>query len=135
VAELTATLTDAQEAFLKEGHLAVVATLRDDGSPQLTPTWIDAENGKVLFNTAEGRAKPKNLRRDTRCSVCVVDRKNPYRWLSITGSAELEHKGAEEHIDVLAHRYTGEESYDVGPDEERVIVRVAPERVHGSQIE
>ena len=128
-------LTEEQKKFLKEGHLAVVATLRDDGTPQLTPTWIDAEDGRVLFNTAEGRAKPKNLRRDPRVSICVVDRQNPYRWLSITGTADLEHEGAEEHIDVLAHRYTGRETYGVGPDEERVIVRVQPERVHGSQVD
>ena len=128
-------LTESQEQFLKEGHLAVVATVRKDGSPQLTPTWIDAEDGHVLFNTAEGRAKPKNLRRDPRVSVCVVDRKNPYRWLSVTGTAELEHRGAEEHIDVLAHRYTGRETYGVGPDEERVIVRVEPERVRASQVD
>jgi PPOX class probable F420-dependent enzyme len=130
-----AELTKEQTEFLKEGHLAVVATLREDGTPQLTPTWIDAEDGQVLFNTAEGRAKPKNLRRDPRVSICVVDRQNPYRWLSITGIADLEHKGAEEHIDVLAHRYTGREKYGVGPDEERVIVRVRPGRVHASQIE
>ena len=130
-----AELTDEQQRFLEEGHLAVVATLRSDGTPQLTPTWIDAEDGRVLFNTAEGRAKPKNLRRDPRVSICVVDRQNPYRWLSITGTAELQHEGAEEHIDVLAHRYTGRETYGVGPDEERVIVRVRPERVHGSQVD
>jgi PPOX class probable F420-dependent enzyme len=128
-------LTDAQQKFLKEGHLAIVATIREDGTPQQTPTWVDAEDGRVLFNTAEGRAKPKNLRRDPRVSVCVVDRQNPYRWLSITGTAELEHEGAEEHIDVLAHRYTGRETFGVGPDEERVIVRVRPERVQASQVD
>ena len=128
-------LSKQQEEFLKEGHLAVVATLRNDGTPQLTPTWIDAEDGQVLFNTAEGRAKPRNLRRDPRVSICVVDRQNPYRWLSITGTAELEHQGAEEHIDVLAHRYTGRETYGVGLDEERVIVRARPERVHASQLD
>ena len=128
-------LTEGQEKFLKEGHLAIVATIRPDGTPQQTPTWIDAEGGHVLFNTAEGRAKPKNLRRDPRLSICVVDRQNPYRWLSITGTADLEHQGAEEHIDVLAHRYTGRETYGVGPDEERVIVRVQPERVRASQVD
>jgi PPOX class probable F420-dependent enzyme len=100
-------LTEEQAKFLKEGHLAIVATIRPDGTPQQTPTWIDADDGRVLFNTAEGRAKPRNLRRDPRVSICVVDRQNPYRWLSITGTADLEHEGADEHIDVLAHRYTG----------------------------
>jgi len=128
-------LTEQQQKFLKEGHLAIVATIREDGTPQQTPTWIDAEDGRVLFNTAEGRAKPKNLRRDPRVSVCVVDRQNPYRWLSITGTADLEHEGADEHIDVLAHRYTGSETYGVGADEERIIVRVEPQRVRASQVD
>ena len=132
---MSAELTDQQQKFLKEGHLAIVATIRPDGTPQQTPTWIDAEDGRVLFNTAEGRAKPKNLRRDPRVSICVVDRQNPYRWVSITGTAELEHEGADEHIDVLAHRYTGRETYGVGPDEERVIVRVQPARVRASQVD
>src|SRR5918994_4878547 len=106
-----AELSHSQVELLERPNIAIVATIRPDGTPQLTPTWIDTDGEHVLINTAEGRAKPRNLRRDPRVSVCVVDRQNPYRWLSITGTAELEHEGAEEHIDVLAQRYTGRESY------------------------
>ena len=128
-------LTEKQAEFLREGHLAAVATVRPDGTPQLTPTWIDSDGEHVVFNTAEGRKKPEYLRRNPKAAVLVVDRENPYRWLAVSGPAELEHRGAEEHIDVLAHRYTGRESYGVGPDEERVIVRVTPERVSASQLD
>ena len=129
-----AELSEKQAEFLREGNLAAVATVRPDGTVQLTPTWVDSDGEHVLINTAEGRKKPEYLRLNPNTAVLVVDRKNPYRWLSVSGKAELEHKGAEEHIDVLAHRYTGNEKYDVGPDEERVIVRVSPERVSSSQL-
>lgn len=130
-----AKLTDKQAEFLKEGHLAIVATVRPDGTPQLTPTWVDSDGEHVLFNTAEGRKKPEYLRKNPNVAVAVVDRKDPYRWLSVSGKAELEHEGAEEHIDVLAHRYTGREEYGVGPDEQRVIVKVTPERVSARQVD
>jgi PPOX class probable F420-dependent enzyme len=124
-----AKLTEAQAEFLREGHLAIVATVRPDGTPQLTPTWVDSDGKHVLVNTAEGRVKPRNLRRNPNIAVAVIDRDNPYRWLAVTGTAELEHEGAEEHIDALAHRYTGRESYGVAPDEQRVIVRVTPRQI------
>jgi PPOX class probable F420-dependent enzyme len=128
-------LTEQQAEFLREGHLAIVATVRPDGSPQLTPTWVDSDGEHVLINTAEGRWKPEYLRKNPNVAVAVVDRKNPYRWLSVSGAAELEHEGAVEHIDVLAHRYTGREKYGVGPDEQRVIVTITPARVSASQID
>jgi PPOX class probable F420-dependent enzyme len=131
---VVAKLTEKQAEFLREGHLATVATVRPDGTVQLTPTWVDSDGERVLINTAEGRKKPQYLRHNPNTSVLVVDRKNPYRWLSVTGKAELEHQGAEEHIDVLAHRYVGRD-YGVGPEEERVIVRVTPERVSSSQLD
>lgn len=130
-----AKLTEKQAEFLREGHLASVATVRPDGTVQLTPTWVDSDGEHVLINTAEGRKKPEYLRQNPNTTVLVVDRNNPYRWLSVSGKADLEHRGAEEHIDVLAHRYTGKEKYGVDPDEERVIVRVTPERISSSQLD
>jgi PPOX class probable F420-dependent enzyme len=124
-----AKLTDKQADFLKEGHLAIVATVRPDGTPQLTPTWVDSDGENVLFNTAEGRKKPEYLRKNPNVAVAVVDRNDPYRWLSVSGKAELEHEGADEHIDFLAHRYTGRDEYGIGPGEQRVIVKITPERV------
>ena len=127
-------LTEKQAAILLEPNIGIVATIRRDGSPQLTPVWVDAEGGDVVFNTAEGRAKTRNLRRDPRVSICVVDRDDPYRWLSVTGRAELSHEGAVEHIDRLALKYRGRSPYGVPEGEQRVIVRIRAERVQARSL-
>jgi|GraSoiStandDraft_46_1057282.scaffolds.fasta_scaffold19969_1 PPOX class probable F420-dependent enzyme len=125
----TATLNERQAELLRGENLAIVATVRPDGSPQLTPTWVDYDGEHVLINTAEGRAKPRNLRRNSHVSVCVVDCDDPYNWVSITGTAELTHEGAEEHIHKLSHKYNGDD-YPLKPDEQRVLVKITPERVN-----
>jgi PPOX class probable F420-dependent enzyme len=124
-----ARLTDEQAQLLKEGHLATVATIRPDGSAQLTPVWVDWDGENVLVNTAEGRVKPRNCRRRPVVSVQVVDRDNDYRWLSVTGPAEIVVDGAEEHINELAHRYVGRD-FSYVPGEKRLILRIKPERVN-----
>jgi PPOX class probable F420-dependent enzyme len=123
-----ATLTDDQIALLKGKNFAIVATVGADGLPQQTTNWIDWDGAHVLVNTAEGRVKPENLRRDPRISICVYNHENPYQFLTITGRAELSHEGAEEHINELSHRYFGRD-YHYVPGERRVIARVTPERV------
>ena len=123
-----ARLTPAQEAFLKEGHLATVATVRPDGSPHLTPVWVDSDGERVVFNTAEGRAKPRYIRRNAVVGVQVVDTNDPYRWISVTGPAEIVEDGAREHINELSHRYTGHD-FSFSDGEKRLIVRIEPERV------
>ena len=125
----TATLNERQAELLRGENLAIVATVRPDGSPQLTPTWVDYDGEHVLINTAEGRAKPRNLRRNSHVSVCVVDCDDPYNWVSITGTAELTHEEAEEHIHKLSHKYNGDD-YPLKPDEQRVLVKITPERVN-----
>ena len=125
----TATLNERQAELLWIDNVAIVATIRADGTPQLTPTWIDYDGEHVLVNTAEGRFKPRNLRRNPRVSVCVVDRDDPYNWVAITGTAELTHEGAVEHIHKLSHKYNGSD-YPLKPDEQRVIVKITPERVN-----
>jgi PPOX class probable F420-dependent enzyme len=123
-----AKLTDGQAKVFLEPNLGLVVTLRRDGSPHMTPVWVDARDGDVLFNTAEGRTKPRRLRRDPRVGVFVVDRHDDYRWVSVWGRAELTHDGAEEHIHELSRKYTGHE-YRGGGLGERVIVRVEAERI------
>jgi PPOX class probable F420-dependent enzyme len=117
--------------LLKGKHFAHVATLMPDGSPQVSPVWVDVEDGQVLFNTAEGRLKPKNLRRDPRVAISIVDDENPYENVLIRGRAvELTQEGADDHIDALANRYMGVDEYPLRqPGEERVIVRIEPEKV------
>ena len=124
-----ASLTEKQAQLLLDPNLAVVATVRPDGTPQVTPTWVDWDGEHVLINTAEGRRKPDYLRRDPRVSVFVLDRNDPYNWVSITGTAELTDKGAEEHIHKLSRKYTGED-YDLPEDQRRVLVKITPERVN-----
>ncbi|MFA5786712.1 MAG: PPOX class F420-dependent oxidoreductase [Actinomycetota bacterium] len=111
---------------------AHVATLMPDGTPQVTPVWIDSlDNGDILLNTAEGRAKERNLRRDPRVVLAVQDPDNPYRYVQVRGRVkEMTTAGADAHIDKLAHKYLGVDSYpNRRPGEVRVLIRIAPERV------
>ena len=126
-------LTPEQGQVFKEPNLATVATIRPDGSPQLTPVWIDWDGEDVVFNTAEGRAKPRYIRRNPVVGVQVVDSNNPFRWVSVSGPAEIVEEGAEEHINELSHRYNGRD-YSYVPGEKRLIVRVKPERVTASGV-
>jgi PPOX class probable F420-dependent enzyme len=123
-----AALTEEQARLLQEPNFATVATLNRDGSPQLSIVWIDWDGEHVLFNTAAGRAKPRNLERDPRVSVLAVDRVDGYRWLAVRGAASLTTEGAHEHIDKLARKYTGE-GWQPKVGEQRLLVRVRPEHV------
>jgi PPOX class probable F420-dependent enzyme len=130
-----AKLTDKQAKLFLDKNLGVVATIRKDGTPQLTPTWIDYDGESILFNTAEGRAKPRNIRRDPRVTIFVQNPENPWQWISVTGPAETTTEGAVEHIDKLAKKYVGRDTYGVKPGEQRLIVRVRPERVNASRLD
>lgn len=125
-----ATLTEQQARLFDEPNYGVAAAIRPDGTPQLTSVWVDWDGEHVLFNTAEGRWKPRYLRRDARASIYVADKEDPYKWVSITGPAEVTEDGADEHIDKLAKKYLGKDEYPwKNPTETRLIVRVRPQRV------
>ena len=126
-----AELTDAQRSFIADNpYVATATTLRKDGSPHNTIVWIDAEDGTVTFNTAVGRAKERHLREDPRVAVTVVDPQNTYRWVSVSGRAELTTDGADDQIDKLAKKYLGQDKYPWrSADEQRVSVRIRPEQV------
>ena len=100
-------LTEEQASLLKGKNFAVVGTVGEDGIPQLTINWIDWDGDHVVFNTAEGRVKPANIRRNPVVSVCVYNHENPYQYLTVIGPAEISDVGAEEHINELSHRYFG----------------------------
>ncbi|PWH15058.1 MAG: PPOX class F420-dependent oxidoreductase [Ardenticatenia bacterium] len=107
-----------------------VATVMPDGTPQVTPVWVDYDGIYVLFNTAKGRVKERNLRRDGRVALVVSDPGNPYRYIQVRGRAELTEEGADAHIDKLAKKYLGMDRYPYRqPGEVRVIVRITPEAV------
>jgi len=131
MAAKTMQLTEAQRAFLRDNAFpAVVTTVRPDGSPHSTVVWIDEDGGEVVFNTAERRTKPRNLERDPRVSITVVDPNDEYHWVSVSGRAEMTFEGANEHIDKLAKKYLGKDVYPWHrADQRRIIVRVKPDRV------
>ena len=130
-----ARLTERQLAFLDENpFVGVVTTLRRDGSPHSTVVWVDVLDGLPSFNTARGRAKERNMGRDPRVSLLVLDPQNVYRWLAVDGRVELTEEGADAQIDKLARKYLGKDRYPGRqPDETRVTVVITPERVdaHG----
>jgi PPOX class probable F420-dependent enzyme len=98
----------------------------NDGSPQVTPTWVDIEEDIIMVNTAEGRLKHKNISRDPRIAICVVDQNNPYHMVTVRGI------GADQHIDKLAKKYLGVDKYPGPkdyPGQKRVILKIKPERV------
>jgi PPOX class probable F420-dependent enzyme len=121
-------LPEVQARLFLEPNFATVGTLNPDGSAQLTIVWIDWDGEFVLFNTAAGRAKPRNLERDPRVSVLVLDREDGYRWVAVRGAAELTTDAADEHIDMLARKYTGK-GWQPKPGEQRLVVRFRPEHV------
>jgi PPOX class probable F420-dependent enzyme len=129
-------LTDAQREFLAQPFVGVVTDLRPDGSPHSTPVWVDVDEAGVSFNTAHGRAKPTYIARDGRVALTVVDPEDPYRWLSVSGTAALVDDGADDQIDRLAKKYIGKDTYPFrAPGERRVTVRISIEKVDGRGLE
>lgn len=121
----------AQE-LLQAKNFADVATLRADGSVQTSPVWVDVQDGRPVLNSAEGRTWPRNLEHDPRVTMTVQNIENPYEYVTIRGRViERTHEGADEHIDAMAKKYLGKESYPFRrPGEQRVILRVEPEHVY-----
>ena len=128
-------ITDPSIAKLFEGkNFAFLATLMKDGSPQVTPTWVDIDknNNTILVNTAKGRIKYRNISRDPRVAVSVIDSSNPYDMVTVRGRVveQIKGKEADEHIDKLAKKYLGKDKYPRRrPGEERVLLRIKPKLV------
>ena len=124
-----AELSERAKKLLKGKNFAFVATLNKDGTPQLTPTWVDTDGEHVLVNTALGRQKSRNVARDPRVTVGVFDLSNPYDYISIGGKVvkKVTGKAADDHIDKLSMKYRGEPKYKRwNPDEKRVILMIRP---------
>ena len=124
-------LTDSAIGLFKGKNFAFISSLMKDGSPQLTPVWIDYDGQFLLVNTAEGRTKQKNFARDPRVAISVVDQNNPYNMVSVRGRVvDQTTNGADDHIDKLAKRYLGADKYPFRtPDEKRIILKIMPEKV------
>src|SRR3712207_2385865 len=119
--------------LLQEPQIAHLATIMPDGSPQLTPVWVDVEGdgSHILINTVEGRLKTQNIRRNPHVAVSVVDKHDPWRYAIVRGTI-VEHRqvGADDHIDTLAQKYLGQATYPWRqPDQQRLILRIKPHHV------
>jgi len=112
---------------------AHLATLMPSGEPQVTPIWCHAVDGYVIFNSAKGRQKDLNVRRDPRVALSVIDPDNPYRFVEIRGRiVEITEQGADASIDFLAKKYLGVEKYPFPqPGEVRVLYKIKPEHIFG----
>jgi PPOX class probable F420-dependent enzyme len=128
-----ATLSEKQAKLFTDRNWGVIATIREDGSSQVTPVWVDYDGESVLVNSAYGRTKVTNLQRDPRATVTVLPAENQQSgYVMVSGPAELVDEGAREHIDKLAKKYLGEDKYPyLGPGERRVIIKIRPEIVDG----
>ena len=110
---------------------ANLATVMPDGSPQVTPVWFDYDGDCLRINSAKGRVKDKNMRRNKKVAVSIQDPDNAYRYLAVRGNVEeITEEGADAHIDSLAKKYLGKDKYPFrGPGEVRVIYKIRPEKV------
>lgn len=131
-------LTEPLVKFFRGQNFAFLGTLNKDGSPQVTPTWVDIEEKNeegheemILVNTAIDRQKQKNVSRDPRISISIVDEDNPYSMITIKGRVvEQTTKGADEHIDKLAKKYLNTERYPAhSPNVKRIILKMKPEKI------
>jgi PPOX class probable F420-dependent enzyme len=129
---MAAELSPGLQKLLSEPAYCQIATLMPDGSPQITQTWVDTDGQHILINTGEGRQKVRNVRRDPRVAVNVVDPANAYRIASVRGRvAEITTNGADENIDKLAFKYLGQEKYPFRqPGEVRVILKIVPDKIN-----
>jgi PPOX class probable F420-dependent enzyme len=116
--------------LLQKKAFANLSTLLPDGSPQVTPVWVDYDGKHVRVNSALGRVKDKNMRRDPRVSLAIQDPENPYRYVEIRGKVvDITQNGADEHINSLSQKYLGNPVYPGRkPGEVRVLYKIAPEK-------
>lgn len=128
---MTVHLSDEVLALLREPSYAQLATLMPDGSPQVTQVWIETDGEHIIVNTAIGHQKERNVRRDPRVAINLVDPNDQARQAAIRGQViELTTEGAEDQINALAKKYMGVDEYPFGsPDETRITLKIVPEHV------
>jgi PPOX class probable F420-dependent enzyme len=128
-----AELSEKARKLFEDPNYLFVGTVNKDGSPQVTPVWTDVSNGYIRFNTAVGRAKERNLRRDPRVGLSITAREDPWDKVDIRGRVVdfIEGEEADQSIDDLSEKYIGQRPYPWrNPEEKRVIVVIEPERVY-----
>ncbi|MEO9321201.1 MAG: PPOX class F420-dependent oxidoreductase [Nitrososphaera sp.] len=124
-------ITPEVEKLFKDRNFASFATVMEDGSPQVTPVWVDYAEGRILINTAQGRTKLRNVSRNPKVAVSVTDSSNPYTMVSVRGRiVEQDTGGADAHIDRMAKKYLNQDKYPFrAPGEKRVLLKISPESV------
>jgi PPOX class probable F420-dependent enzyme len=125
------TIPDNFSDLSQKKTFAQLATVMQDGSPQVTPVWWEYDGKHIVINSAKGRTKDRNMRRNPNVAISVQDPDNPYRHLSLKGRVvEITENGADAHIDKLSKKYTGKDVYpNRRPGEVRVIYRILPEKI------
>ncbi len=128
---MSPTIPSSHLDLFEKKAFANLATVMPDGTPQVTPIWFDWDGKHLLVNSARGRIKDRNMRRNPAVAVAILDPENPYRYLEVRGRVvEITEKGAEEHIDALAKKYLGVDKYPYrAAGEVRVIYKIKPETV------
>jgi PPOX class probable F420-dependent enzyme len=126
-------LPQSVKKLLEDKAYGHVITFNAKGQPETTMVWMDVEGDEALFNTAEGRRKPENIRRDPRVIISVQDRTDPQAYAVLHGKARITDQGADAQIDKLAKRFMGVEKYPFrAPNEKRLMVRIAVDRIGGA---
>lgn len=127
-----AELSDKARKLFEAPNLLFVATVNQDGSPQVTPVWTHTQDGYVTFNTARGRAKERNMRREPRVGLSIASRDDPMEKVDLAGRVVemIEGEEAEAQIDDLSEKYIGERPYPWRRGEERIKVLIEPVRIH-----
>jgi PPOX class probable F420-dependent enzyme len=131
---MPAALDDYLDLLQHKKAFAHLATVMADGSPQVTPVWVDCEGGMIRVNTAKGRTKARNLKPGAPVALSILDPDNPYRYVQIRGRVErvTEGSAADAHIDALARKYLGKDRYPFrGPGEVRLLYEIRPASVSG----
>ena len=118
-----------RELFNKKAF-ASLATVMPNGHPQVTPVWVDYDGTHLYVNTAKGRVKDRNMKRDPRVSLAIIDPDNPYHYLEVRGRVvDITEQGADQHIDKMAKKYLGKDKYpNRQPGEVRVLYKIEPEK-------
>jgi len=123
-------IPDNYKDLFNKKAFANLATIMPDGSPQVTPVWVDFDGANVLVNSARGRQKDKNMKAGSKVALSILDPENPYRYLEIRGTVnEVTEDGAAAHIDKMAKKYLDADKYPYAkPGEVRVLYKITPER-------
>ena len=126
---MATTIPESFKDLFNKVAFAHLATVMADGRPQVTPVWFSFDGTHFWVNSAKGRLKDKNMRRNKYVALSIQDPDNPYRYLEVRGKVvDITESGAREHIDSLAKKYLDKDKYPV-PDEVRVIYKIKPERI------